>query len=255
MINEEAIDLGPWTEEDINRLLKYTSLLDTPAQKISFLSSQFLLTPYGESTLIGNRDKEIFTINLDRVDCFTFIEYIEAMRISGSFNEFRENLKKIRYKSGVISFKKRNHFFTDWRIYNKTLVKDVTHRISDNCSEVWKSLNKKDRGEKWIPYIPVVRRKMRFIKSRFIHDQVIKNLQTGDYAGIYSDDNGLDVSHVGIIIKYDDVIFFRHASSHKARRRVIDEDFKEYISKKPGLIVFRPIPLGTHRALPTPGVE
>jgi len=241
MVNREVVDLGPWTEGEIHRLLGYTSLLNTPGQRISFLSSQFLLTPYGESTLIGNKDREVFTINLDRVDCLTFIEYIEAMRISGSFNEFKENLKRVRYRGGNVSFRKRNHFFTDWRIHNKTLVRDVTQRISDKCAEVWKHLNRKDKGARWIPDIPVVRRKIRYIASRLIDAHVVDNLQTGDYTGIYSDDEGLDVSHVGIIIKYDDEIFLRHASSHKRHRRVIDEDFRGYINRKPGIIVFRPI--------------
>jgi hypothetical protein len=32
----------------------------------------------------------------------------------------------------------------------------------------------------------------------------------------------------------------RHASSLKKNRRVIDEDLKEYLKTKPGIIVFRP---------------
>jgi hypothetical protein len=65
-------------------------------------------------------------------------------------------------------------------------------------------------------------------------------MRTGDYVGIYSEIKGLDVSHVGIVIKDGDKIYLRHASSQKKQRKVVDQDFKDYIFKKPGIIVFRP---------------
>ena len=63
-------------------------------------------------------------------------------------------------------------------------------------------------------------------------------LRTGDYIGIYSDLSGLDVSHVGIIVKDSLGIKFRHASS--VARKVVDQDFATYISGKPGIIIIRP---------------
>ncbi|MDP1001545.1 N-acetylmuramoyl-L-alanine amidase-like domain-containing protein, partial [Klebsiella pneumoniae] len=42
---------------------------------------------------------------------------------------------------------------------------------------------------------------------------VLYKLQTGDYVGIYSTKRGLVVSHVGIIIKDHNIIWFRNASS------------------------------------------
>ncbi|MBI4698319.1 MAG: DUF1460 domain-containing protein [Nitrospirae bacterium] len=44
---------------------------------------------------------------------------------------------------------------------------------------------------------------------------------------------------MGIIIKNADEIYLRHASS--AAGKVIDQDLMDYISKKPGLIIFRPL--------------
>jgi hypothetical protein len=66
------------------------------------------------------------------------------------------------------------------------------------------------------------------------------SLRTGDYVGIYAEARGLDVSHVGIIVKSDDTAHLRHASSIPSHRRVIDEDFVTYMSGKPGMIVLRP---------------
>jgi hypothetical protein len=62
----------------------------------------------------------------------------------------------------------------------------------------------------------------------------------GDYTGIYSDLKGLDVSHVGIIIKDGVNVYLRHASSQKEYSKVIDQDFRKYMVDKPGIIVLRP---------------
>ena len=64
-------------------------------------------------------------------------------------------------------------------------------------------------------------------------------MNTGDYAGIYTDREGLDVSHTGIIIKKNDKTYLRHASPKEIYRKVVDEDLAEYFSDKPGLVIFR----------------
>ena len=72
---------------------------------------------------------EVLTINLAGVDCFTLLDYVEAMRLSASFDDFKKNLKKIRYQSGIVDYQHRNHFFTDWIEFNSDLVADVTKQI------------------------------------------------------------------------------------------------------------------------------
>ena len=81
-------------------------------------------------------------------------------------------------------------------------------------------------------------REIQYIPSDAIDGSLIDKIKTGDYAGIYSEIQVLDVSHVGIIIKDRDLIYLRHASSRY--KKVIDEDFRNYISNKPGLILLRP---------------
>lgn len=236
------INLGKWKQDKLDSLLKESSGIKTAGLRIDFISRQFLNTDYKESTLIGDiNTPEVFVVNLGGVDCFTFIDYVEAMRLSASFSEFRENLKKVRYRTGCVSFENRNHFFTDWREHNSEFVNDVTEQICGQKTErTIKTLNKKADGTYFLPGIHAQQREVQYIPSDVIDDSVIDKLMTGDYAGIYSEREGLDVSHVGIIIKDKDSIFLRHASSEKKYEKVIDRDFKEYISDKPGLIVLRP---------------
>ena len=239
---KERILLGTWTQEKLDILLKESSGISDSGRRIDFLSKHFLKTKYKESTLIGDiNTPEVFVRNLAGVDCLTFIEYIEAMRRSGSFNEFRENLRRMRYCSGEVAFENRNHFFSDWKAFNSDFVVDVTKYISSGKSkEVSKKLNERDDGTLFLPGVFCRLRQITYIPSIHVDDPVIEKLKTGDYAGMYSETEGLDVSHVGIIIREQDAVKLRHASSVKKYRNVVDEDFKDYLEAKAGIIVLRP---------------
>ncbi len=240
MKTKEHILLGKWSEDILDNLIHEASKIKEAGERIAFISKHFLNTPYKDSTLTGDiNTPEVFVINLEAMDCLTFIEYVEAMRISKSFSEFKENLKMVRYRSGVVSFTSRNHFFTDWVEFNSDLINDITNEIW-NSIEKLKVLNKKWDNSYILPGIQPVHREIRYIPSSNINDSLIDKLKRGDYVGIYSFRKGLDVSHVGIIIKGKGSTYLRHASSKKGYRKVIDEDFKDYIINKPGVIILRP---------------
>jgi hypothetical protein len=240
---KDGIHLGKWTEEKLNRLLMEASAISEAGARVDFLSGKFLKTPYKEATLIGDMNREeVFVVNLEGLDCFTYLDYVEAMRRSTTFSLFVENLKKVRYRSGRISFSERNHFFTDWTVSNADYIADVTKKIDDQkCKTVKKKLNEKEDGTYYLPGVTCRLRKVTFVPSRYVDENVMRKLETGDYIGIYSEKEGLDVSHVGIIIKEKGVINLRHASSQKKHREVIDEDFKDYVNNKPGIIILRTI--------------
>ncbi len=126
----EIINTGKWTIDELNVLIVKASKIKDSSHRIDFISRQFLGLPYQEKTLVGGvQTPEVFTINLAGVDCFTLLDYVEAMRLSASFDDFKENLKKIRYQSGIVDYQHRNHFFTDWIEFNSDLVADVTEQI------------------------------------------------------------------------------------------------------------------------------
>jgi len=240
--NNGLILLGKWTSEKLDALLHESSKLNDIGSRIDFLSRHFLETPYQESTLIGDiNTPEVFVINLEGVDCFTFLDYIESMRLSSSFQEFKENVKKVRYQKGeTVSFEKRNHFFTDWREFNSTRIDDVTERIGgETVIRVKKLLNKKEDGTCSLPGIQPKERFIHYIPVNAIDNGIIDRLKTGDYIGIYATEKGLDVSHVGIFIQEGEKIYLRHASSLEEQRKVVDQHFKDYIVGKPGIIVLR----------------
>jgi N-acetylmuramoyl-L-alanine amidase-like len=241
-MNQQQIVLGNHSPEELEHIMKTAAEMDDAGERIQFLSGQFLGTGYAESTLIGDPNtREILVINLQGVDCLTFIEYMEAMRLSFSFPEFIANLKRVRYKSGVVDYYARNHFFTDWKEFNADFVEDVTESVAGGrIKKIHKKLNEKDDGAFFLQGIQPVMREISYIPSKDIGQEVIGNLGAGDYVGIFSDLQGLDFSHTGIIVRHNDIVYFRHASSQPSYRRVVDQDFREYIVRKPGIVVFRP---------------
>lgn len=258
MTEKMQTHLGKWTMEELDRLLRASSLIADVGERIGFLSKQFLGVAYQESTLAGDaHTPEMLVLNLAGVDCFTLIDYVEAMRLSCSFSGFTENLRRVRYRNGEVSFETRNHFFTDWVEYNAGTIGDVTAVIGGpKTVMVRKRLNLRRDGTPIVPGIQPNEREIRYIPVNALDDLILRRMKTGDYAGIHNppsypplqkggkggfpDDDGLDVSHVGIIIRTDEAIFLRHASSRMSHRKVIDEEFKGYIAEKQGLVVLRP---------------
>ena len=209
-------------------------------QNLNNILDFFINTPYKGNMLIGNENrKEKLVINFSGLDCFTYIDYIESIKGSKTINNFIKSLKRIRYKNANITYRNRNHFFTDWIFYNN--FKDMVKEISGgNYNVRVKYLNrKKNKQERYLKKIPIIKREINYIPIKNITKSVLKKLKTGDYIGIYTDIAGLDVTHVGIIIKKNNSVYFRHASSLKKNRKIITNKFTNYMKNKKGFIVIR----------------
>jgi hypothetical protein len=237
------IDLGGWTELGLEKIIREASRIEDAGLRIAFLSGMFLGLTYRESTLMGDSDTdEVFTLNLSGVDCFTFVDYIEAMRLSDSFDGFLKKLRQVRYRDNSVAYEARKHFFTDWAAYGPTSVDDLSEQIGGgDTKKIVKQMNLKEEGTPHLPGIQSHQRVIHYIPSENLVNSVLQKLKTGDYAGVYSPLPGLDVSHVGIIIRKDeDSFILRHASSDRRYRKVVDQDLKKYMSGKPGLVILRP---------------
>ena len=237
-----VLDLGPWgTRERIDRFLETATGVSDLSARIAYISGQFLGVPYRHPTLIGSPDvPEELIVNLGLVDCFTYLDYVDGMRLSRSFDEFIEKLTWIRYKDGVVAYEKRRHFFTDW--IDTDRVNDVTAEIGMSGSRsVTKALNARSDGSPFVPGIPTVSRTLS-VAPPAIAPSAQGRLHTADYVGIFEETEGLDVSHVGLAIEgaRKGSWLFRHASS--VQGKVVDQDLNDYLASKPGIIVLRPQP-------------
>ena len=192
-------------------------------------TSQFLNTPYKANTLIGNiNTKEQLIVNSSSFDCFTFIDYIEASKS----DNITDAMQTIRYKDKTVSYTNRNHFFSDWSTYNPN-IKDISCEVGI-CIKTTKYLNKKSSTELYLKGIDIVKREISYITANTLN---LDLLLDGDYIGIYTRLNGLDVTHVGIAINKEGIWYLRHASSKY--KKVIDSKLIEYIKNKDGIVIYR----------------
>ena len=108
------------------------------------------------------------------------------------------------------------------------LVAGATAAVGQGHSKVVvKQLNLKSDGTAWLSGLPVTRRDITYISTNKIDREVLSALQAGDYVGVYSEHDGLDVSHTGLLVHGNDGFMLRHASSRNRVRRVVDDDLLE----------------------------
>ncbi|MGX5024759.1 DUF1460 domain-containing protein [Enterobacter sp. UPMP2060] len=231
------------TAEKVSRIIRL-DVIPSSGEKhgevISRVSSAFIGTPYQADTLIGEPDTpEALVANLNGVDCFTLADYVEALTRSHDKESFLHNLAEVRYTRGNVDYLSRRHFFSDWFATLPHNTRDVTPDISPNYAVADKQLNRKPDGGEYIPGLGIHRRNINYIPGKAINQQVLNRLNDGDYVGVYSPAEGLDVSHVGIVVRHDGQVWFRHASSLPANRKVVDSPFQEYMRTKPGIVVQR----------------
>lgn len=213
-----------------------------PGERVALLSARFLGTPYRAHTLVGSADTpEQLTIRFDAVDCFTFLDYVEALRRSADPGEFRTRLIEVRYRDGIIAWDRRRHFFTDWAAAPEGRVVDVTAEVGGGRTrQATKILNRKGDGTRYLAGVAEQARPVRFIPGQALDTRVLARLRPGDYLGIYTDQAGLDVTHAGIAVRRDGRWYLRHASSRREAGKVVDSDLRNYLAGKPGLVVLRP---------------
>jgi len=226
-----------FANEKISDILSHSTEISDIGERIAYISEQFLDTPYSAGTMKGSPDeKEELVIKLDAMDCFTFLDYVEALRLSSKVDDFPERLKEVRYFDGEVDYKKRKHFFTDWISGENNTVKDITSDLSGSIT-VEKYINRRSDQKSWLKNLPQTMRMITYIPSAMVTKDIVEMLHNGDYIGVYTDKEGLDVTHTGIFIRNKDGEFFRNTSSIAGK--VTDYKFDDYLEAIKGIIVFR----------------
>ena len=206
-IASPAVRMSSQSEQILQTLLTARNSASSAglSERSEIVSRQFLGVPYGANTLIGSANEpEQLVVELQKVDCFTYADYVEALKRANDREEFIDSLIEVRYKDGVVGFQNRKHFFTDWSALAPAIATDITTSLSANSIQLTKNLNKKDSDGVYLPGLPVVPRTISYIPSQQIDSSVLGRLRTGDYIGAYAEDGGLDVTHIGIFIDTPD---------------------------------------------------
>lgn len=249
----------------ITRILIKATDLDASStnELVEFIGREFLDTPYKGGTLEGS--PEMLTVNLDEMDCTTYMETVAALALtvsSGrcSWQDFAEMLSNIRYRNGEPDgYASRLHYISDWIITNshRGYVREVSNRFPSADSQI-KTIDFMSRNRKAYPALAdsleyervknmevgYRSHRMDYIKSARLFSKAVTNaFKAGDIVALTTKTNGLDVSHVGIIVIEKDGPHLMHASS-KAGKVVIDPlTFADYMKKNHQLTGFRVIRL------------
>lgn len=117
-----------------SQILKPTSNISA---RIAYFSAQFLELPYllgalGEGFHAKYDQYPLY--RTDAFDCETYVDTVIALARAHDLNEFKHEIRQVRYKDGHVSFVNRNHFTClDWNQNNQRagLVKDITTTFHD----------------------------------------------------------------------------------------------------------------------------
>lgn len=209
----------------------------------------FLGVPYREGTLEGpGREKLI--VNLRAFDCTTFVETVLALiqcAAAGSLRtpEFRRNLRYIRYRRGEIDgYASRLHYFTDWLADNrgKKVLKDVSRLLGGTRKrkeihfmtthrEQYAALSNKNQMDKMRQTERRLSRRSFYRIDRERVSQIQAGIQPGDIIAFTTNQEGLDVAHVGFAVRERGRLRLLHASRREGAVAVSAETLPAYLRR------------------------
>ncbi len=235
---------------------------ESTAQLIVLAGKHFLGTSYVAATLEG--ETEQLVVNLREMDCTTFAEYCLAIArtvksATPGFETFAAELRNIRYRGGRIDgYTSRLHYFSDW-IWDNAQKKVVEIDSGQICSEIFSreidfmsthpdSYQQLKMNPELVDQIKKIEasirsRKMYYIPKGKVHEAE-EQLKPGDIVGITTSITGLDMSHVGILVRQNGRIHLLHASSSAKKVVVSDQTLEDYLEaggKTTGIMLARPL--------------
>lgn len=229
---------------------------------IGVVGKSFIDTDYVTGTLDKNMSEGL-VINLTGLDCVTFVEncltFARCVKLGKtSFDDYKAELKKIRYRDGQLDgYASRLHYFCDW-IYNnedKGIVKNITADIGgvlyDKKIDFMTTHTKSYKQLSSSAELDGIKIAEEAINSRNYYYIPTANIsksydlmQTGDIIATTTSIGGLDVTHTGYVYKDGGGTYFMHASSKSKKVIISPMELQEYVagdSKKTGIMIARPL--------------
>jgi hypothetical protein len=170
----------------------------------------------------------------------TFVEQVLAEATAARPADLPEQLRRIRYRAGLVSFRTRNHFtVTDWLPHNAWLVEDVTEELGrGHTHEMVKQIDQAAffRGHGCDPAGAGSERSVTHYVPREAARAVVDTIPPGTLAIMVQKRPGIIAAHCGWLLRPSGkVLLLRHAST--LRGQVVDEPFLEYLHRQPRNIV------------------
>ncbi len=258
-----------YTQKDIDicnskfKLAVDSKLASKPINEIIVeMGMSFIGTDYAAHTL-EKGDKESVVINLEGLDCYTFVESTLALAIcvrnrKTSFNDYLKQIENLRYRGGEIKdYPSRLHYFSDWMfdVDKRGIGKDITKEIGGELikkrinfmSNNVDSYRRLKENPKFVEEIiktekEITKRDYHWVPQRKIAS-VEDKIYSGDIIAITTNVEGLDIAHVGIAVrKQNGRVHFMHAPLVGRKIEITEKPLPDYIAgnkKQNGIMVFR----------------
>jgi hypothetical protein len=206
--------------------------------------------------------KENLIVNVSAFDCTTLAETVLALAqcvAAGNISkhEFRKNLKSIRYRHGKIDgYSSRLHYFTDWLRDNgkKGILTDVSSSLGGkpqhkkiNFMTAHQELYTPLKDKVQLARMSAIEKNLsRKTFSVIEKDKVTtqrSKLYNGDIIAFTTNQEGLDVAHIGFALWQGKSLRLLHASSKEGAVVISKKNLIAYLKsnkKFTGIIVARP---------------
>lgn len=251
----------------INELLMmgYDSGLDDANALVEFYAHRLLGTPYVAHTLEG--DEELLTINIHELDCTTFIETLYALARTTlnrrySWRDYAAHLENLRYRNGEMGdYSSRLHYISEWIIDNRMrgnmqeITPDLPHAdylvknidFMTHHTDSYRQLKDDSAMVEKIRRFELRNHRFPYIKRSWLNDKALKAaLRSGDFIGLVTKADGLDVSHMGIVIVDDkDDPYLLDASMSGGKVMLESKPLFKYLERSKtniGVRIFRMMP-------------
>lgn len=251
---------APTSVSDLATAAREASIYKKPiGQRMEFFARKFIGTPYVGATLDQNPMTEKCTVILEGLDCVTFMETVFALARTPNptVEKLNNAVTKTRYWGGKVDgYLSRLHYTTDWFFDNarKGTISDLSKELPGAVPFTRKVSFMSSHSDKYPALkanpslLPALLKqesannaRAKWYIPRAALGRVEPLLHTGDIIGLVGGAEGIDISHVGLIIVEDAVPHFVHASSTK-KKVTFDNRLSDYLegSKTEGIIVARP---------------
>ena len=209
-------------ETRITLLIRQAQRFPTVAKRIDFVSRAFVGTRYRGYTLIGGpRRPEQFVMRDDGFDCVTYCETVLAAALVREPDEFAATLRQIRYRGGSVSWRERNHYFTEWGVNNTAAGLCAPVSLPGSETIVRTLTEMRALGPRPISFDAIPRNSLLANKAL---------LATGDIIAFVSRRTDLDVFHVGfVVVDRDGGLWLRHAA--KSKGRVVEQPLARFLKQ------------------------
>ncbi|NIM15015.1 MAG: DUF1460 domain-containing protein [Candidatus Aminicenantes bacterium] len=87
-----------WSLEEIDNMLEEAQKITDPGQRMRFITYRFMGTAFEIESLSEILSRGILRVRFRAFDCITFVHYMVALNRSKNFDDFINNLVKLRYK-------------------------------------------------------------------------------------------------------------------------------------------------------------